>query len=219
MAVTLGSWFILSAMLPGIDPMVASLWIILAVSLLLLAGVTAARWWQQVGYTPVREWRDTAWLLVPAAVTLLPLVTGIKPLEAGTYGLLIAGYLLTGFAEETMFRGVLVKVLGHRSPMMIATTTAVLFGLVHLSNILIRGNGRDAWFGWPTAPRLEELRDAWLEAPDLAAQQRIARELQVVAMDELPCIPLGAIYRSTATSRTLRDRVTGFPIFWNIRRA
>lgn len=87
------------------------------------------------------------------------------------------------------------------------------------TNILIRGNGRDAWFGWPTAPRLEELRDAWLEAPDLAAQQRIARELQVVAMDELPCIPLGAIYRSTATSRTLRDRVTGFPIFWNIRRA
>ena len=63
------------------------------------------------------------------------------------------------------------------------------------------------------------MRDAWLEAPDLAAQQRIARELQVVAMDELPCIPLGAIYRSTATSRTLRDRVTGFPIFWNIRRA
>ena len=139
-AVTLGSWLILSAMLPGIDPMVASLWIILAVSLLLLAGVTAARWWQQVGYTPVREWRGAAWLLVPAAVTLLPLVTGIKPLEAGTYGLLIAGYLLTGFAEETMFRGVLVKVLGHRSPMMIATTTAVLFGLVHLSNILIRGN-------------------------------------------------------------------------------
>lgn len=87
------------------------------------------------------------------------------------------------------------------------------------THILIRGNGRDAWFGWPTAPRLEELRDAWLAAPDLAAQQRIARELQVVAMDELPCIPLGAIYRSTAMSRTLRDRVTGFPIFWNLRRA
>ncbi len=87
------------------------------------------------------------------------------------------------------------------------------------THILIRGNGRDAWFGWPTAPRLEELRDAWLEAPNLSAQRRIAREIQIVAMDELPCIPLGAIYRSTATSRTLRDRVTGFPIFWNLRRA
>jgi peptide/nickel transport system substrate-binding protein len=87
------------------------------------------------------------------------------------------------------------------------------------THILIRGNGRDAWFGWPTAPRLEELRDAWLRAGDLATQQRIARELQVAAMDELPCIPLGAIFRSTALSRTLRDRVTGFPIFWSLRRA
>jgi len=87
------------------------------------------------------------------------------------------------------------------------------------THILLRGNGREAWFGWPTAPRLEALRDAWLEAPDLAAQQRIAREIQIVAMDELPCIPLGAIYRSTATSRTLQGRVTGFPIFWNIARA
>jgi len=39
-----------------------------------------------------------------------------------------------------MFRGVLVKLLARRSPMMIATITSVLFGLVHLSNILIRGN-------------------------------------------------------------------------------
>ncbi|GGJ42966.1 ABC transporter substrate-binding protein [Neoroseomonas lacus] len=87
------------------------------------------------------------------------------------------------------------------------------------THILIRGNGRDAWFGWPTAPRLEELRDAWLDAADLATQQRIAREIQRVGMEELPCIPLGSIFRSTATSRTVRDRVVGFPIFWNIRRA
>ena len=85
-------------------------------------------------------------------------------------------------------------------------------------HILLRGNGRDAWFGWPTSPRLEALRDAWLEAPDLAAQQHIAREMQVAGMAELPCIPLGALYRSTALRRELRDRVAGFPIFWNIRR-
>jgi peptide/nickel transport system substrate-binding protein len=32
----------------------------------------------------------------------------------------------------------------------------------------LRGNGTNAWFGWPTIPRLEELRDAWFEASDLA---------------------------------------------------
>lgn len=87
------------------------------------------------------------------------------------------------------------------------------------THILIRGNGRDAWFGWPSAPRLEELRDAWLDAEGLAAQQRIAREIQAVAMEELPCIPLGCVFRSTALSRSLRDRVVGMPLFWNIRRA
>ncbi|HTH50189.1 MAG TPA: ABC transporter substrate-binding protein [Candidatus Limnocylindria bacterium] len=86
------------------------------------------------------------------------------------------------------------------------------------THILLRGNGRDAWFGWPTIPKLEELRDAWMETTDLAAQQRIAREMQIVGMDELPCIPLGATYRVTALNRTLRDRVVGFPIFWGVRR-
>lgn len=86
------------------------------------------------------------------------------------------------------------------------------------THILLRGNGKDAWFGWPTIPRLEQLRDAWMNTPDLAEQKTIAREMQVVAMDELPCIPLGAIYRLTALQKNLTGRVVGFPIFWNIRR-
>ena len=87
------------------------------------------------------------------------------------------------------------------------------------THILLRGNGRDAWFGWPTAPRLEEMRDHWMATSDLDVQKEIAREIQVAAMDELPCIPLGCVYRSTVMSRDLRDRVTGMPFFWNIRRA
>lgn len=139
-AVTLGVYFILMAVLPGLSPMVASLWVIAVVSVLVAAGVTALRWWRDVGYTPPSQWRHAGWLALPAVLTLLPLVAGIKPIDAGTYGLLIAGYALTGFAEETMFRGVLVKLLERRSPLAIATITAILFGLVHLSNILIRGN-------------------------------------------------------------------------------
>jgi len=84
---------------------------------------------------------------------------------------------------------------------------------------LLRGNGKEAWFGWPDVPKLEELRNAWLDAPDLATQQRIAREMQVVGMEELPCIPLGALYRMTALKKSLQGRITGFPIFWNLRRA
>lgn len=140
LAVTLGVYFILQAVLPGMTPRVASLWVIAIVALLLAAGVSALHWWCAVGYTPPAAWRDTAWLAVPALLTLLPLVTGIKPLETDTLLLLLAGYALTGFAEETMFRGVLVKLLERRSPMAIAAITAILFGLVHLGNIVIRGN-------------------------------------------------------------------------------
>ena len=83
----------------------------------------------------------------------------------------------------------------------------------------MRGNGTGAWFGWPTVPKLEELRDAWFEAPDLAREQALAREMQVVAMDELPYVPVGAYFQLTSLRRNLTGRVPGFAIYWNIRRS
>jgi len=82
----------------------------------------------------------------------------------------------------------------------------------------LRGNGTNAWFGWPTIPRLEELRDAWFEASDLATEQRLAREMQTVAMDELPYVPVGSYLSMTAIRRNLTGRVPGLALFWNLRR-
>ncbi len=82
----------------------------------------------------------------------------------------------------------------------------------------LRGNGLSAWPGWPTMPKLEELRDQWFEAPDLPAQQAVAREIQTVAMQELPYIPLGAYWSNTAYRRSLADRLPGFAMFWNLRK-
>ncbi|MCO6418895.1 ABC transporter substrate-binding protein [Siccirubricoccus sp. KC 17139] len=82
----------------------------------------------------------------------------------------------------------------------------------------LRGNGAGAWPGWPSIPKLEELRDAWFEAPDIATERAIAEEMQRVAMTELPFIPLGGYYANTALRRELRGRISGFPIFWNLQR-
>ncbi|MDB5382109.1 MAG: Peptide/nickel transport system substrate-binding protein, partial [Rhodospirillales bacterium] len=82
----------------------------------------------------------------------------------------------------------------------------------------LRGNGAGAWVGWPNIPRLEELRDAWFIAPDLDAQKVIAREMQTIAMDELPYIPVGAYKSMTAIRRNLTGRVKGMALFWNLRR-
>ncbi|UPY39002.1 ABC transporter substrate-binding protein [Sediminicoccus sp. KRV36] len=83
----------------------------------------------------------------------------------------------------------------------------------------LRGNGTNAWFGWPTVPRLEELRDAWFDATDLATEQRLAREMQEVAMDDLPYIPVGAYMSTTALRSNLVGRVAGLALFWGIGRA
>lgn len=85
-------------------------------------------------------------------------------------------------------------------------------------NVAIRGNGPGAYFGWPTAPRLEMLRESWFDAPDDAPRRAIAAEMQSVAMDELPIVPLGGAFATTAYKRDLMDRVTALPLFWNLRR-
>jgi hypothetical protein len=72
---------------------------------------------------------------------------------------------------------------------------------------LIRGHGRSAIFGWPTVPELETLRNAWFAAPDLAAERRIAEEIQRHAWQEVPFIPLGLVLPPQAYRRSIRDVV------------
>jgi peptide/nickel transport system substrate-binding protein len=84
----------------------------------------------------------------------------------------------------------------------------------------MRGNGKDAWFGWPTSTRLEELRDAWFNAPDLARQQQLCRDLQIQNWVDVPFIPLGQFYQPTAYRRSITGVLKGgFALFYNVRRA
>lgn len=87
------------------------------------------------------------------------------------------------------------------------------------THIPLRGNGAGGWFGWPTSPRLEALRDRWFDAPDETAQKRIAREMQAIVFEEVPFLPLGQLFYPTAYRDTLQDIVpANMPIFWNVRR-
>jgi peptide/nickel transport system substrate-binding protein len=84
----------------------------------------------------------------------------------------------------------------------------------------MRGNGKSAWFGWPSSARLEELRDAWFEAPDLVQQQRLCRELQLQNWVDVPFIPLGQFFQPTAYRRSITGVLKGgFALFYNVRRA
>ena len=87
------------------------------------------------------------------------------------------------------------------------------------SDPALRGNGPGAWAGWPTFPKMESLRQAWLEAPDLAAQKRIAVQIQDRFFDVVPYYPLGLLYAPTAYRASITDVLSGFALFWNVRRA
>ena len=91
--------------------------------------------------------------------------------------------------------------------------------LINPSGHAYRTNGEKAWFGWPTSETLEAMRYAWIDAPDLAAQKRIATEMQRRWFAEVPMIQAGQWMQPTAHRADVTDLLPGFALFWNVRRA
>lgn len=83
----------------------------------------------------------------------------------------------------------------------------------------MRGNGGQAWIGWPTDSRIEGLRDQWLDASDPAEQHRLATAMQQEAFDQALFIPLGQYFQSAAWRTTLSGHLKGpVPVFWNVQK-
>jgi peptide/nickel transport system substrate-binding protein len=84
----------------------------------------------------------------------------------------------------------------------------------------VMGNGQAAWFGWPTSPRIEQLRTDWFEALDAAAQRRATDAIQLAVWDEAPYVPLGEFFQPIAVRSEVQGVLASpFPIFWNVRKA
>ena len=85
------------------------------------------------------------------------------------------------------------------------------------TNNYIRGDGRSGAPGWPTSPRLEALRQAWLDAENMGDQKAAAVEMQRQLWIDVPYIPLGQWLRVTAYRKEVHDVGWGFPTFWGVR--
>ena len=82
---------------------------------------------------------------------------------------------------------------------------------------LLRGNGKDAWIGWPESPEMEAAYAQWLDADTPAEQTRLEREIQLIAVDQVPFIPLGRYRPQAAWRRAISDPGKGpAPTFWNV---
>jgi peptide/nickel transport system substrate-binding protein len=85
---------------------------------------------------------------------------------------------------------------------------------------LLRGNGKDAWIGWPDIPEMEVAYNAWLDAESPAEQTELERKIQLIAIDAVPFIPLGRYLPRTAWSKGLSDPGKGpAPTFWNVSKS
>jgi peptide/nickel transport system substrate-binding protein len=82
----------------------------------------------------------------------------------------------------------------------------------------LKTTGETAWFGWTKSPRIEELRAAWVDAPDLAAQKQIAADIQRQCWIDVPHLPVGIWYQPMAWQNTVEGIPDGFPLFWGARR-
>jgi peptide/nickel transport system substrate-binding protein len=86
-------------------------------------------------------------------------------------------------------------------------------------NQWIRADGLASFAGWPTSPRIEALRAAWLDAGNIDEQRRICTELQLQLWQDVPYIPMGEYWQSTAYRKDLLDVLPGcFAVFYGVRR-
>jgi peptide/nickel transport system substrate-binding protein len=83
----------------------------------------------------------------------------------------------------------------------------------------VRGMGRAGPFGWPESAKIESLRSDFLDAQSMQDQQRITRDLQLQAFQDVPYIPTGAWMQPFAFRTNLTDILNGFPMFHNVKKA
>lgn len=114
----------------------------LVMAIAVLAAVTVAMRWRDLGFEPPRSARSLAILWFPGlyllAFAVLPAVFGMPPV--GTLLFIAVNTALVGLSEEWMFRGVLFKGLRSRLtawPAILATSA--LFGGVHVMNVFVTG--------------------------------------------------------------------------------
>ncbi len=111
----------------------------IALSILVAVALSALGWWKVAGFNFPTEWRDSRLMIVPFLIVLgLPFLLGFKITDAETFAYLVVGYALTGFMEEGLMRGIVLRVLKPTGTTRNVVISSLLFGLMHIGNLLYR---------------------------------------------------------------------------------
>lgn len=86
-------------------------------------------------------------------------------------------------------------------------------------NAIMRGQGAGGYGGWYESARMEELNGRWLRETTDAGRSAVAAEMQALAFEDVPSVPIGQFSIRTAYRRTLTGMVEGpAPAPWGVRR-
>jgi len=127
--------------MPGYGRGLSQSLVLVLIGVGLVAGLlTALGWWQRAGFVGTAEWRNLRVLWLPVLFLLVPFVRGVRPMPANELLTLVIAYAATAFFEEAIYRGMILGLLRPRGVWPAVILSSLLFGLVHLSNIALRGN-------------------------------------------------------------------------------
>lgn len=115
-------------------------WLYGSASLLLsiIAAILLSRmgWWKVVGFRFPNWPRDLWYFALPLLPAVITLIVGVEVTSLALLAQFFVITLLIGFAEETIFRGLMLNALKAHGFWRAAIITALLFGLSHALNVL-----------------------------------------------------------------------------------
>ena len=112
-------------------------------SVLVIGALSALGWWRAVGFRRPARPRHLFFFLPLLLPVLINLAVGLSVPSLVRFTELLAIALLIGFAEEAIFRGLMLNALKARGLWQAAVITSLLFGLSHSLNLLSGQSGAD----------------------------------------------------------------------------
>jgi len=98
--------------------------------------LTQMGWWKVVGFRLPNQGRDLWYFVLPLLPVVITLVIGVEVTSLLLLAKFLVITLLIGFAEEAIFRGLMLNTLKANGFWRAAMITALLFGLSHALNVL-----------------------------------------------------------------------------------